>query len=107
MIRLTFKIISLISAAAAFAALVVDGTRSLASSQISLVPFGEAFEHVFPHRLEVLQAQIERDLHPLIWDPLVLFLLQSPSWLILALMSYLFMRLSRQPKGPIGFSSRS
>lgn len=94
------------SSAAAFAALVVDGTRSLAASQLILVSFGEACELAFPHRLDFLQAQIEREIHPLLWDPLILFLLKWPSWLVLALLGLLFFRLSREPRAQIGFSNR-
>ena len=106
MIRLVFKIIALLSAAAAFAGLVVDGTRSLAGSQLSYVSFGEAFELVFPHRLEALQAQIEREIHPFLWDPVLLFVLNWPSWLVLALLSYVCIRLSAESRAQIGFSNR-
>ncbi len=58
--------------AAAFAALVVDGVRSVAASKVVVTAFGETSYRLFPHSFPLLQPVVEQRLHPVLWDPFLL-----------------------------------
>jgi hypothetical protein len=106
MIRFLLRLIGLLALAGGFAALVVDGTRSIAASELRLLPLGDLAAAMFPARFAQLQPYVTREIHPLLWDPVLTTLLRLPAWLILAIIGLLFLRLAQRRRQPIGHSSR-
>ena len=92
--------------AVAFALLVVDGTRSLAGNELLLTPLGKLAFDLWPERMALLQPAIERNLHPLLWDPVLLSALKLPGWLILGAAGAVLFYAGRRRAPEIGFSSR-
>jgi hypothetical protein len=107
MVRFLLRLASLLLLAAAFAAVVIDGARSIAAGAVSLTSFGEAATLVFPSKFPVLQAALQSRLPPWAWNPAAVDLLRLPAWLVLAVLGLILLRLARRPRTPIGYSSRS
>ncbi len=101
MLRIFAGLVGLLALAAGFASLVIDGTRSIAGSQISLTPLGS----LFAAKLPVFEKAVEH-LHPMLWDPVAVDVLRLPVWVVLAVVGLIFTRLARRRPPEIGFVAR-
>jgi hypothetical protein len=106
-IRLAVRLLGLALLALAFAAAVIDGAASIAANQLSITPIGRPLYLIFPNKFPLVQAFVEHQIHPLLWDPVLVDILMLPTWLALAVIGVgLFYVVRRRPP-PIGHSSRS
>jgi hypothetical protein len=101
MFRFLFRATGLLFLAAAFAALVVDATRSIAGGMLMVTPLSEAFAT----KLGALQISLER-IHPALWNPVGLWALRLPIWFVLLIGALILLRLARPPAPTVGYSSR-
>lgn len=106
MLRLMFRFLALMLLAAAFAALVIDGARSLSDSTLVLTPLGQTLFNLFPSKFPLLQPAVERHVAPFLWDPALVTLLLAPTWVVAGLAGALLMRLTRRRRPPIGVELR-
>lgn len=106
MIRFVIRAIGLLIIAAGFAALVVDGTRSIAGSDLQIMAFGDLCVTLFPARFPLLQPMVERQIHPLLWDPVLLTIFRLPAALVLGLIGLGLLWITQRRRGQIGYSSR-
>ena len=105
MIRFLLRAGALLLLASGFAALVLDGARSIATDSLVWVDLGTlAHTHAAP-RLAQLQPAAER-LSPALWDPVLVTALKAPVFLYLALLGALLLWLTQSPAPKIGYSSR-
>ena len=81
---LFLRILGVCSLLTAMVALTIDGTKSLASGEGQWIatPLGEHWFNLHASSLNAVQAGIERNVHPLLWDPVIISLLQVPSWIV-------------------------
>jgi hypothetical protein len=107
MTRLFLRVLGLVMLAGAFAACVIDGARSIADSRLSITPLGAAAYWAFPTKFPLLQTFVERQIHPLLWDPILLNLLKAPTWVALGLLGAALLYAMRRRPPPIGHSNRS
>jgi hypothetical protein len=105
MIRLLFRFLGVLLLAAAFAALIVDGTKSIAASAVLYTPAADTAAQIFPEKFKLLQPTLVH-LHPLLWDPAMTSVLRLPIWIIIAVFGIICLLLGRRPRPKIGFSSR-
>lgn len=105
MFRLLFRFTGLLVLAVAFVALVVDGTRSIASGRIDLLPLGRACTLLAPDAFQKIHDAIEGHL-PLLWDPVLVTLLLLPCWVVLGATGMVLMALTRRRAPVIGYSRR-
>jgi hypothetical protein len=82
MFRFLFRLIGLALVATGFVQLVVDGARSIANSALMWTPLGESLFLLLRERYLLLQPAIERHIHPLLWDPVVLYATLAPTCLV-------------------------
>ena len=101
MFRFLLRLVGLLSLAGAFAALVIDGTRSLAGGRVMLTPLSD----LFAQRIGLIERGAS-SLHPVLWDPVATTLLRLPLWLSLGLLGVLLLQLARPPVPMIGYSDR-
>jgi hypothetical protein len=106
-IRILARIIGLALLAGAFAAGVIDGARSIAADQLSLTPMGATAYWAFPSKFPAMQSFIERQIHPLLWDPILLHILMLPTWMVLGVFGLGLLYVARKRPPPIGHSNRS
>lgn len=105
MLRLLIKLIGLLLLAAAFAALVVDGTRSVAAGSISLQPLGTTFATLAPNLFQKTHETLAAKA-PGLWDPLLVTLFLLPTWVVSGALGLALLALSRRPARKIGYSRR-
>ena len=106
MIRLVSRSIGLMLLAAGFTALVIDGTRSIAAAKPVMTPLSQTLAWLLPNKVALLKPIIERDIHPLLWDPVMVHLLNLPTWLVSATLGAAVLLFARQRSRLIGFTSR-
>ena len=105
MLRLLVRLGGLILLACAFAALIVDGTRSLAADTLVVMSLGEALATAMPAKLASLEAFV-RGLHPLLWALAVTVPLRLPVWLAIGVVAAALFALTGRRRPMVGFSSR-
>ena len=106
MFRFLLRFVGLILLAGAFAAAVIDGARSLAAQQLMLTPMGVALDLAFPSKFPLLQPFVEKRLHPLLWDPVLLAILSAPAFVDMAVIGFGLFYLVRPRAPKVGVSSR-
>jgi hypothetical protein len=105
MLRFLFRVLGLLLLACAFAALIVDGTRSIAADAITLTPLGQAATQFFPQKFALFQAAVQR-VSPFLWDPVAVVVLLLPAWFVAGGLGGLIMLATRRRRPLIGHSSR-
>ena len=105
MVRFLLRLAGFVLLAAAFAALIVDGTRSIAARQILLFPFGETANWLFPTKLAWLKQGFDHG-GMLALRPLLTGVLSVPTWIVGGLLGMLLLFAGRRPPPKIGFSNR-
>ena len=85
------RVLGIWSLLVAMVALTIDATTSLASGdqQWIMTPLGEHWFTLHAPSLNTSQAAIERYVHPFLWDPLILSLLQLPTWIVFGVLGLL------------------
>ena len=102
MLRLLIRFIGICSLAGAFAALIVDGARSIAANALSLTRLSDVLAKWSPALKEAATR-----VNPLLWDPALLAALRAPLVVALAIAGLLLMWAARKRQPPIGVSSRA
>jgi len=105
MLRFLARALGLILIAAGFVGIVIDGTRSIANGTVMFTPLGEMAFRVLGERYLLLQPAIERHVHPLLWDPVVLNLTLLPGSVVAFLLGVLLLWLGQKRAEPIGFAT--
>jgi hypothetical protein len=76
--------------AAGLVAVVVDGTKSIAASQMTITPLGQTWFALSRSSLTAFQAGIRQNLDatlgPWIWDILIQPVLSLPTWAVLGML---------------------
>ena len=102
MFRFLARAFGLFLIAAGFVGLVVDGTRSIANGALTFTAVGEVGYRLFGERYLLLQPAIERHVHSLLWDPVVLNLTLAPASVVAFMLGAFLLWLGRRPAEPIG-----
>ena len=104
MVRFLFRLIGFLLLAVAFIALVLDGTKSIASNKIVTTPLGQTWTDIHSSSLQLLEAAVTRHLAEWLWNPVLLNILTSPTWLVLAVLGVVLLLLGRKKKPLIGYA---
>src|SRR5947209_18913745 len=97
MIRLFFRFLGVLLLAAAFAALIIDGTKSIAASAVLYTPASDTAAQLFPDKFKLLQPALER-IHPILWNPVMADMRRLPVLIIIPSLGILSLPLSRAPR---------
>jgi hypothetical protein len=104
MIRFLLRALGLLSLAGAFIALVLDGTKSIAGNKIVVTPLGQTWSDLHSTSLQLLEAGVTRRVAEWLWDPVLLSILTSPTWLVLGILGVVLLLLGRKRKPLIGYT---
>ncbi|TCT10536.1 hypothetical protein EDC22_10534 [Tepidamorphus gemmatus] len=100
MLRFLARTIGLWLMAGALVALVVDGAKSIAAGSIVTTPLGQLWYDLDPASLNIVQAAIERHVHPGLWDPVILSILLAPTFSVIGILGVLLMLAGRRKEAP-------
>jgi hypothetical protein len=106
MLRFLLRVLGFLSVAAGFVVLVLDGARSIANSMLLPTPLSDTLAILLRGRYGLIQPMVERNLHPLLWDPVLVNLLRAPTALAALLLGFLLLRLGARPRPKIGIVTR-
>ena len=95
MFRSLSTLLGLLALALAVITAVLDLTRSIANSALTITPLGLEWFNFAPASLNLSQAIVQRYVHEWLWDPVIQSILLMPSWLVFVLLATLFLWLGR------------
>ncbi len=104
MIRFVFRFIGLWVLAAAFVALIYDGTKTIAGSQIYVTKLGDTWNALHADSLQALRPAIERYAGQWLWDPVMLNILTAPTWAVLGVLGIVLLLIGRRKRRLIGYA---
>lgn len=91
------RVLGIWSLLAAMVTLTIDGTKSLASEgPWVFTTLSAQWSSLHPASLDSTQAAIEHNVHPSLWDPVALAVLQMPAWIFFAALGILLYWLGRR-----------
>ena len=105
-VRFLLRLVGYLCIAAGFVVLVIDGARSIANSALRFTAVSETLTAVIHERYALIQPAIERNIHPLLWDPVLLTLLRMPVALVALFLGFCLLWLGQKPQPRIGFVTR-
>jgi hypothetical protein len=100
------RFLSLILLALAVVSAVLDVTRSIAASKVIVTSAGQTWSQFSLTSIQAAQGAIQGYVHPLVWDPVIQWILLWPTWLVLGLLSLCFYWLGRRRKRRLGRAVR-
>ena len=92
MIRFFFRLMATLMLAVGAIMAVLDATRTVAAKSLVLTPLQTSWQATFPDSLASFQALLETGVHPLAWDPIALFVLGLPGFVVFAIIALLVER---------------
>ena len=102
MFRFLFRLLAMIALSVAIIMAVLDATRTIAASQLVLTPLNTSWLTVSPDTLAALQAFVAEKLHPLVWDPVIVFVLNQPGFAVFGVLAFLLYAIGRRPERRLG-----
>jgi hypothetical protein len=105
-LRFLVRVLGYLLVAGGFVALLTDGARSIANSALRFTPLGETALTFLGERFRQLQPAVERNIHPMLWDPVLVHVLQVPTAAAGLLLGLLLLWLGAAPKPVIGIVTR-
>ena len=103
--RLLFRLLGLACLAAAFAALIVDGTTSVAADHVELHSLGDTMAKLAPDAFDHLHVFVVTRA-PTLWDPVLGSVFLLPTWGVLGLLGLVLLALTRKPRPTVGYRRR-
>ncbi len=96
-IKFVVRVLGVWLLAAAFVAFVIDGTRSIANGALTTTPLGATMFAIDPSMLNTAQAAVQRYIAPWVWDPVIVWLLEAPTFLTMGLIGAALVLAGRKP----------
>jgi hypothetical protein len=100
MIGFMARFVGLWLIAGGLVAVVIDATKSIAASALTVTPLGLAWYNLSPATVmlaqEFVQRRIEPYVGPWLWDPLIQWLLLLPTWAVLGGFGFVLAWLGRR-----------
>lgn len=85
------RIVGVLLLLVALIALGADAIAAFSGGGFWPASLGMRWFEVHPASLNFLQALVQRYVHPVLWDPAIVFLLKWPAWLFLGLVGTLLL----------------
>ncbi len=104
--RFLVRLVGYLLVAAGFIVLVIDGARSIANALMRFTTLGDVLAAVLHERYQLIQPMVERNIHPLLWDPVLLNLMLAPAAIVALLLGFVFLWLGRVREPQIGIVTR-
>ena len=108
MLSFLSRFVGLWLVAGALVALVVDATKSIAASHLTVTALGEAWGAINLPSLLATQQFVQQSIDPAIgrwlWDPVVQSILLLPAWFVLGALGFLFTWLGRRRRMKVAYA---
>jgi hypothetical protein len=104
MIRFLFRTLGLLLLAAAFVFFVYDGTKSIAANALVTTRLSEFWNIIDPSSLQQLEPYIKQHAPAWLWDPVMVTILDAPTFAVFGIVGAVLVLLGRRKKPPIGYA---
>lgn len=108
MIGFLSRFVGLWLIAGALVALVIDATKTIAASKLTVTPLGLAWYTLSPSTLmsvqEFVQRNIEATVGRWLWDPVIQWILLLPTWAVLGAVGFLLTYLGRRRRLKVAYA---
>ena len=108
MIGFLSRFIGLWMIAGALVALVIDATKTIAASKLTVTPLGLAWYTLSPSTLmaaqEFVQRTIETTVGRWLWDPVIQWILLLPTWAVFGALGFLLTYLGRRRRLKVAYA---
>src|SRR5437763_7665479 len=98
MIRFFFRFVGLWILAAGFAALVRDGTKSIAGNAVFITKLVDDWTNIQGTSLDSLKTLTERYAGAAVWELFSVYILGAPTWLVLGVLGAILILVGRKKK---------
>lgn len=107
MIRPLFRLLAYIALSLAIIAAVLDAARSVGASRLIMTSLRDSWQSISPSSLAVAEASIKTHGYPILWDPLLLWVLETPTFIIFAVLAFLLYAAGYRRQNRVGrFAAR-
>jgi hypothetical protein len=100
MIGFVSRFVGLWLIAGALVAFVIDATKTIAASALTVTPLGEAWSTLSLTSVMSVQTFVQQQIEPTngrwLWDTVIQWILLSPTWAVLGLLGFLLTYLGRR-----------
>ncbi|KXF78854.1 hypothetical protein ATN84_03575 [Paramesorhizobium deserti] len=90
MVRFMFRALAVAALALAVIFAVLDAARSIGASKFIATPFVDIWTSASPQTLADAKALTTHYISALAWDPVLVWMLDWPAWLILGVLALIF-----------------
>ena len=108
MISFVSRFVGMWFVAGALVALVIDATKTIAASALTITPLGLAWQTLAPVTLASAHAFVEQKIEPSVghwvWDPAIQWLLLLPTWVVLGALGFLLTYLGRRRRLKVAYA---
>lgn len=104
LIRLLLRFVGFVLLVAAFVALIYDGTKTLAGSQVMITPVDATWANIHAASLEAAHAWLKATMPAAAAGWIESYVFKLPASLLLGVLGALLMLLGRKPKPLIGYA---
>jgi len=105
-VRLLIRWLGYLLVAAGFVALVLDGARAIANGHLRFTTLGDVLAALLHDGYRSLGSMIASNLHPVLWDPILLSVMPVPAALLALALGFVLLWLGRAPEPRIGIVTR-
>ncbi len=95
-LRIAGRILGLLLLALALLAAGAEAVASLGAGEWQPLALGQVWYDLHRGSINLMQAVVQRYLHPAIWDPGVIAVLQWPAWLVAAVPGLVLLLFTRR-----------
>jgi hypothetical protein len=106
MIKGIVRLAGFLMVAAGFAFAVVDGATSIAANALRYTVLRETLAAALPRQFPGLEALVTKNVHPLLWDPMLVTVFRVPTAIALVVLGMLVLFLMRHRAVSVGTPTR-
>ena len=107
MIRSLFRLLAYIALSLAIIAAVLDAARSVGASHLIMTPLRDSWQSLSAPSLALAEASIKTHIYPILWDPIMLWVLETPTFIVFALLAFLLYAMGYRRQNRVGrFAAR-
>jgi hypothetical protein len=106
-IRSILRLLAYVALAMAIIAAVLDAARSVGASHLVTTSLQESWQSLATGSLSLVETYFKAHLYPLLWDPLMLWVLATPTFVVFAILAFLLYALGYRRENRAGrFAAR-
>ena len=107
MVRAFLRLLAYIALSLAIIAAVLDAARSVGASHLVMTSLRDSWQSFAPSSLTQFENYVRAHVFPFVWDPLLLWVFQAPTFIVFAVFAFLLYALGYRREHRVGrFAAR-